>query len=136
MAKLQLEISKSEASELLEFYTMKRSRLLKEHEEIFNKVNEYTAQINSLRKLMVDDSDSYPKGGSWNQKIQFVLRDALDGLAAREITMKIVELEKARTEEETKRIYNSVSPTLSTGVGSTYDRKTNYNGEFVYVLKN
>jgi hypothetical protein len=136
MGKIQLEVSKNEAAELLEFYMLRRAKLLSEHAEVFNKMNEYSTQINNLRKLIHNDRDNYPLSGSWNQKIQFVLRDQLDGLTARDIAAKISDLEKIRNPEEAKRVYNSVSPTLSTGTGPIYDRKTNALGEYVYLVRN
>jgi len=136
MSKLQLEITQQEAPELLEFYSLKRARLIQENSAIFNKLNEYNAQIISLRKLINDESDDYPLGGSWNQKIQFVLRNEIEGLSVREISAKIAELEKVRGAEEIKRISNSVSPTLSMATGPIYDRRTNQNGEFIYSIRN
>jgi hypothetical protein len=140
MDNLQLEITKSDAKEMLDFYQKKVKQFVADNHEVFEKLQQLTDMTAKLQRIIDSPGDKdYPLGGSWNQRIQYFLQSEPEGLTARQITKRIMKIEGIYNEAEEKRIYSGVSPTLSSGavglVTPIYERKNNEKNEYVYSIK-
>ena len=132
--RIQVDIGKKQARDLVDFYIAKKEKVIRDHQAIFDEVNEYNDLINELlRKLSAMDRD-YSAEWPWNLKIQHFLRDKPEGLTAREITNSIAAIENITDEEIIKKMYASISPTLSSNVNTLYGRKSNERNEYAYFI--
>lgn len=136
MDNIKLEITKTDANEMLDFYQKKVEQFVVDNHDVFDKFQQLTDIVAKL-KLVIDTPGikDYPLGGSWNQRIQYFLKSESEGLTARQITKRIMNIESFNSEAEEKRIYAGVSPTLSSGTGSIYERRNNEKNEYVYSIK-
>jgi hypothetical protein len=153
MDNIQLNIPIEDAKDFLALYIEKRKSFMVEHESIFSKMKEYDSKIKKLQELLgIDKKQSggdshlngslfknvpsaYPIVGSWNQKIQFFLRENANGLTARQIKDMVIAKEKTKKDDE-GRVNIGVSATLSVGEkkGNLYKKIKSENGENLYVL--
>jgi hypothetical protein len=135
MANIQLDVEVSEMEELIEFYTAKRKKLVDENALLFAKYSEYSKKIDSLQEQWATRKGPYPARGSWGERIYYVLKGQIDGLSVKEIVIRIMTLEGGNMNDDYKRIYASVAPTLSMGVGIVYERQSSDNKDYIYKLK-
>jgi len=153
MDNIQLNIPIEDAQDFLALYIEKRKSFMTEHEPVFSKLKEYDSKIKRLQELLGIDKrqsggesslngslfknvpSAYPIGGSWNQKIQFFLRENTNGLTARQIKDMIIAKEKTKKDDE-GRINIGVSATLSVGEkkNNIYKKIKSEDGENLYVL--
>lgn len=153
MDNIQLNIPIEDAKDFLSLYIEKRKSFMAEHDQVFSKLKEYDSKIKKLQELLgIDKKQSgsnsslngslfktipsaYPIAGSWNQKIQFFLRENANGLTARQVKDMIIAKEKIKKDDE-GRVNIGVSATLSVGEkkGNLYKKIKGENGENLYVL--
>ncbi len=127
-------VTQSEAGEMLEFFSAKKSQLINAHKDVFKKLNEYDTMIEKLSNVIKSDVLKYPKGGSWNQRIKYVLTVNPAGLTSRQIVDSIADIEGIeKKSDKWKDIYKGVAPSLSSG-DKIYGKDLNKEGNTVYTL--
>ena len=149
--KIQLDLTGDEAFEYIEFFESKKKKLIADYPEVFNRLRDYENQISKLLAAatkgnslasngttpgFIENGDDYPKGGSWNQKIQFFLRGGAN-FTARQVKDFVSDKEKVSplNKAELKRIGIGVAASLSSGNGNLYKRTTNEKGDYLYSMK-
>ena len=80
MNSLNLSVSSHEAQELLEYYKHRKNELVEANRAVFNKLLELDGMIAKLSAAVPKSDEQFPVSGSWNQKIQYVLRDVPAGI--------------------------------------------------------
>ena len=74
MEAVQITVSnKIEAKDLLDFYVTKRLWYIQQHRSIFDTCDSYTKKIEQLNAIINPPLSAYPKEGSWNSRIHYIL---------------------------------------------------------------
>lgn len=119
---------------MLEFFSNKKVSLIAANKPIFDKLAEYDNMLTKLNGIIHSDGLVYPKDGSWNQKIKFILSINQEGLKIREIVDAVANYEgAAKGSGKWTEIYKGVAPSLSAG-DKLYQKITNEEGGAIYKL--
>lgn len=121
MSQISLEVTQSEAREMLVYFKSRKSDIIKANEAIFIKLNELDGSIAKLEAILNSQGARYPIDGSWNQKIRYILNSYPDGLQTKQVVDAIMQVEH-RNADERKNVYSGVAPSISAGVGVLYTR--------------
>ena len=146
---LYFELTEDDAKLLLEVYSDQLEDFRKKHRSVFITYENLTNKVEQLKKILAPHEPiqpkiyppNYPVGGSWNDKIVYILKHdeniALMGMAtANELSSRIAEIEWINEDtEQFKKLKSSVYDTLSASFkNGKYLRAQMKDGDYLYSI--
>lgn len=146
---LHFELTEEDAKLLLEVYSDQLDDFRKQHRSVFTAYENLTNKVEQLKKFLAPPGSeqlkiyppNYPVGGSWNDKIIYVLMHdediSLMGMAtANELSSIIAKIEWINEDsEQFKKLKSSVYATLSASFkNGKYKRAQMKDGDYLYSI--
>lgn len=139
---ITVNLTKSGASEMLDFFLSKKESLIADNQSVFDKLAEYDRMIQQLRAFTssTDESpDKYPYKESLNKRISYVMKEVGKPMKVRDIVNCMAKYEgfdKENDKESWDALYKNVAPTVGAQANSKiYNKRTGEDGITVFELK-
>lgn len=146
---IHFELTEQDAKLLLEVYSDQLEDFRRQHRSVFITYENLTNKVEQLKKFLTPpDTEqlkiyppNYPVGGSWNDKIGYILQwdehiVLMGSATANEISSRIAEIEWINEDtEQFKKLKSSVYATLSASFkNGKYLRSQMNNGDYLYSI--